>query len=105
MTSAVAAGLCSGGSGMRSLKYPTVTDEALAYGLYFLRHLSFAGSLLENPYLASVGLSEGFLEQRLRRLPGLSFSRMGELQDFGWHYPDLKSWAMHTLDVEWEGQT
>jgi hypothetical protein len=102
MTCATTAGLCSDNPGTRRLVYPKVTDEALAYWLYFLRYLSFEGSLLNNPYLASVGLSESFLEQRLLRLPGLSFKRMGDLQDMGWQYPDLKSWAIHCLGLNWE---
>jgi hypothetical protein len=104
LTSAAAAGLCAGGTGARRLFSPKVTDEALAYLLYMLRHLSFAGSLLENPYVASVGLAEGILEQRLRRLPGLSFHRMGELCDFGWQHADLKAWAMHGLGLPWEDE-
>lgn len=102
MASAADAGLCTDNPGTRSLQYPKVTDEALAYWLYFLRHLSFEGSILENSYLASVGLSEGFLEQRLRRSPGLAFTRMGELYDFGWQYPDLKAWAIGTLGITWQ---
>lgn len=102
IASATDAGLCSENVGTRSLKYPKVTDEALAYWLYLLRGLSFKGSLLENPYLASVGLSESFLEQRLRRLPGLSFNRMNDLHDFNWEHPDLKSWTVHELGLDWE---
>jgi len=104
ITSAASAGLCSEMPKSRSLKYPKITDEALAYWLYFLRHLSFTGSLLNNPYLASVGLSEGFLEQRLRRLPGLSFNRMGDLYEVDWQYPDLKAWAVHELGLRWEDE-
>lgn len=111
IATAAAAGLCSENSGMRSLKYPKVTDEALAYWLYFLRDLYFEGSLLSNPYFNSVGLFDSFLEQRLSRLPGLSFTRMGDLYDFGWHYIDLKSWAMQILsgrdyanEAKWEEQ-
>lgn len=99
IASATAAGLCSDNPGKRDLKYPKVTDEALIYWLYFLRGLSFKGSMLENPYLASVGLSEGFLEQRLRRLLGVSFSRMGELHEFSWEFLDLKAWATDALGL------
>lgn len=102
IASSAAAGLCADNPGIRSLKYPKVTDEALVYWLYFLRNLSFKGSILDNPYFASVGLSEAFLEQRLRRLPDLSFNRMGELHDFGWYYADLKSWAIQALGLKWE---
>ena len=79
ITSSAAAGLCTDNPGIRRLKYPQVTDEALTYWLYFLRHLCFQGSILDNPYLASVGLSEGELEQRLRRLPGLGAIRSTEI--------------------------
>ncbi|MBR8839457.1 MAG: DUF1819 family protein [Stigonema ocellatum SAG 48.90 = DSM 106950] len=96
------AGLCSENSGKRQLKYPKVTDEALAYWLYFLHHLSFTGTLINNPYFHSVGLNESFLEQRLRNLPGISFNRMGELYDFGWQYADLKSWTREFLGLKWE---
>ncbi|MFM2315032.1 MAG: hypothetical protein RLZZ04_4308 [Cyanobacteriota bacterium] len=71
ITCASNAGLCSDKSGTRQLIYPQVTDEALTYWLYFLRHLSFAGSLWTNPYFASVGLSGRLLEQRLNRLQDL----------------------------------
>lgn len=97
IAAAARAGLCSDKSGVRPLSYPRVTDDALTYWLYFLRHLTFSGSLLENPYFASVGLVEGFLEQRLRRLPGLRFQRMGELHEFGWQYPDLLTWGREGL--------
>ena len=56
-----------------------------------------------NPYLKSVGLSEGVLEQRLRNLPGLAFNRMGNLQDFNWSYDDLESWATNALSLNMEG--
>jgi hypothetical protein len=104
LTAASSAGLCTSGSGSRSLSYPKVTDEALSYWLYFLRHLTFEGTLLENPYFASVGLTEGFLEQRLRRLSSLAFNRMGDLYDFGWKYPDLRSWATQQLAIAGEGE-
>lgn len=98
MTAAAAAGLCAGGVGSRTLSYPQISDEALTYWLYFLRYLDFEGTLGSNPYFASVGLSEGFLEQRLRKLSDISFTRMAELHDFGWAYTDLKTWALARLE-------
>ncbi|NJL10401.1 MAG: hypothetical protein HC908_10150 [Calothrix sp. SM1_7_51] len=100
-----AAGLCTENSGARNLKFPKVTDEALAYWVLFSAPiLSFSRSILDNPYFNSVGLDDTFLEQRLRRLPGIAFNRMGELYDFGWHYPDLKTWAIQTLGIKWEDE-
>ena len=100
LTTAAAAGLCSSGTGSRTIAYPKVTDEALGYWLYFLRHLAFVGSLIENPYLRSVGLIDSSLEQRVRQLPGFAFSSMNDLYDFGWQYSDLSSWAVGVLGSE-----
>ncbi len=102
ITSAAEAGLCSSKPGIRNLTYPQVNRYGLAYLLYLLRHVSFEGSLLENPYLVSVGLSEGLLEQRLRHIPGLAFNHMGDLRDFEWHYNDLESWATNVLSLTME---
>ena len=97
ITCATTAGLCSEGIGSRQLQYPKVTDEALSYWLYFLRYLSFEGSLFSNPYWRSLGLRDEMLEKRFRRLGSLQFQRMGELEDFGWQYPDL--WAMAQAEL------
>lgn len=93
LSTASEAGLCSSNPGKREILFPTVPDEALGYLMYLLRGVSFQGSLLDNPYIASVALTEGFLDQRLSRLPSMRFARQGELHDFGWTYPDLGAWA------------
>jgi hypothetical protein len=61
--------------------------------MYLLRGVRFEGTLLENPYLASVGLQGGFLEDRLRGLSALRFRRQGDLVDFGWQYGGIEEWA------------
>ncbi len=99
ITCATAAGLCENTSGARVLTYPKVTDAALTYWLYFLKDLRFTGTLLTNPYFASVGLSEEFLELRLRQLSGIKFSRMGELREFDWQYANLEGWAEGELGI------
>ena len=104
ITCASAAGLCESIPGIKpgtkTLTYPKVTDAALAYWLYFLRGLRFEGTMLSNPYLSSVGLSDVFLEQRLRQLPGIGFSRMAELHEFDWQYADIWQWAAGELGLE-----
>ncbi|MCZ7420580.1 hypothetical protein O7605_13750 [Verrucosispora sp. WMMA2121] len=77
----------------RPLGVPRVPDEALEYLLYLLRETEFEGSMLDNPYLRSVGLEGAILDERLRRLPGLAFKRQGDLVDFGWKYHNLRMWA------------
>jgi hypothetical protein len=97
LSSALGAGLLGSNRDPRSLLFPRVTDDALSYLVYLLKDVRFAGTLLENPYLASVGLSGGGLEDRLRALPALGFRRQGDLVDFGWRYEGLGDWATDRL--------
>lgn len=99
IAAAASAGLCSDKMGKRNLLYPQVSDRAVEYWLYFLRALTFEGTLLDNPYWRSVGLTGSLLETRLQRLPNIDFRRMGELIDFGWQCIDLNDWALR-LDRE-----
>jgi hypothetical protein len=97
LSAASEAGVISPKRDPRALLLPKVPDIALAYLLHLLRGLRFAGTLTENPYLASVGLVEGFLDQRLRALPGISFRRMAQLTEFEWEAPTLTAWAAAAL--------
>lgn len=97
LSSAFSAGLLTSNHDPRPLRLPRVPDEALEYLLYLLRETDFEGSLLDNPYLRSVGLDDTFLTDRLRQLPSLSFKRQGDLIDLDWRYPDLKQWADNRL--------
>lgn len=97
LTSAHSAGLVTSKRDPRPLAFPRVPAEALEYMLYLLRGVEFEGSLLENPYLASVGLDGWILEDRLRTLPSLEYKRQGNLVDFGWRHADLRSWARARL--------
>jgi hypothetical protein len=87
------AGLVTSTRDPRPLAFPRVDDLALTYAVYLLRGVDFAGTLLDNPYLRSVGLEGATLEERLRKLQALGFQRQGDLLDFGWRYPDLPAWA------------
>lgn len=99
LSAAFAAGLVATNRDPRPLATPRVPDEALEYLLYLLRGIAFEGSLLDNPYTASVGLQGRALEERLAALPALRFSRQGDLIDFGWHFSDLAAWADARLRV------
>lgn len=95
--SARAAGLVASSRDPRPLRVPRVSDAALTYAMYLLRQVDFAGTLLDNPYLRSVGLDGGALADRLRALPDLRFGRSGSATDFGWRHADLESWAAATV--------
>lgn len=97
LSAASEAGLVSGKRDPRKLLFPKVPDTALTYLLYLLRSVRFEGTLTDNPYLASVGLTNGFLEQRLRALPALTYRRMAHLTEFDWEYPSLAAWAKASL--------
>lgn len=93
LSSAYPAGLLGGNRDPRAIVLPRVRDDALAYLMYFLRGADFEGSLLDNPYTASVGLDGRLLEERLADLPGLTLRRQGDLLDFAWAWPDLAVWG------------
>ncbi len=100
LTAALAAGLVSGRRDPRQVVFPRISDDALTYLLYLLRCVNFAGSLLDNPYVRSVGLEGSVLDDRLRGLSSLDFRRTGDLVEFGWVYPDLQRWAEAELIAE-----
>ena len=81
----------------RELLFPKVPDLAIAYLLHLLRGVRFEGTLTENAYVASVGLGDGFLDQRLRAIPGITLRRMGRLIEFDWARPTLTAWAEASL--------
>lgn len=97
LSAASEAGVISAKRDPRVLLMPRVPDLALTYLMHLLREIRFTGTLTENSYLASVGLVEGFLDQRLRALPGITFRRMAHLTEFEWEAPTLAAWAEAAL--------
>jgi hypothetical protein len=94
LSTALEVGLVEGRRDPRPLAFPRVDDDALAYLLRWLRTVETAGTVLANPYLASVGLEGAALEQRLRALPGLAYRRAGDVIELEWTEPDLQRWAI-----------
>lgn len=97
LSAAHAAGLVATTRDPRPLALPRVPDDALAYLLHLLRETAFEGTLLDNPYLRSVGLAGAPLEDRLRGLPALRFLRQGDLVDLGFVHDGLAAWAAATV--------
>ncbi len=87
------AGLCSPKRDPRVALVPAVPDEALTYLLYWLRGVSFEGSLWDNPYLRSVGVVAENLAERLRGNGAVSFRRISDVGELEWAYPSLARWA------------
>lgn len=97
MACATEAGLCEGSAATRPLKLPRVSDLALGYLLHLLREVKFAGTLRENPYLASVEIDGSEWDERLRRMPGVEYRRAGDVLELQWSCPDLAAWAAEAL--------
>jgi len=99
MTSAMTAGLLESNRDPRSIAFPRVSDTVIAYWMYLLREVEYVGSLLKNPYVASLGFELETLVGRLRTIPSLGFKRQGDLLHFGWQYENLLQWAEGELSL------
>lgn len=93
MAAAAEAGIVGSRVDPRPLRAPRVPDDALLYLLHLLRGVDFVGTLLENPYLASVGLTGDVLASRLRTLPGVRYARQGTVIDLAFHHDSLAAWS------------
>lgn len=93
LSAAHEAGLVLSNRDPRPLGLPTVPDAALAYLLHLLRGLRFEGTILDNPYLGSVGLTGDHLAARLRALPEVAVQRLGGVVELSWRHADLLAWA------------
>ena len=99
MTSALSAGLLGSNRDPRPIRFPRVSDTALTYLVYLLRDVEFAGTILENPYIASTGVDTDAFISRLRSLPALRFQRQGDFLDFAWQYDGLENWAKQSAPL------
>lgn len=87
LSTATEAGLVSGKRDTRTLESPKIPDRALSYLLYLLRETRFKGTLVANPYLASVGIDD--VHARVRAgVPGIA---MGD--DLIWASPNLAAFG------------
>jgi len=104
LSCAYAAGLVTTRRDPRPVAYARVPDDALGYVLHLLRDLRYDGTIEDNPYLRSVGLSGSTLQARLRGLSSLAYQRTGDVTEFGWRHPTLTAWAeAEVLDEPGEG--
>lgn len=94
LSCAAAAGLLQGKRDPRALVYPRVPDDALTYILHMLRAVDVRGTLIQNPYLASIGIEHGMLADRLRTLDAVDhYHRVGDVYDIEWHHESLRDWS------------
>jgi len=97
LSAAHRAGLIEGNRDPRPLTTPRVPPVALGYLLYLLRDVRFSGDFHDNPYLRSVGLEGGLVDDKMRQIDGLTYRRIGNLVDITWEYENLGQWA-HAIE-------
>lgn len=97
LSCSLAAGLLGGNRDPREAVMPRVPDELLSYLLYLLRDTSFEGTLIANPYLSSLGVVGGVVDDRFHALSSIDYRRVGSTFEIGWRYPDLAAWARAEL--------
>ena len=91
--SAEQAGLLVSKDDTAELQTMRVDDVSLTYLMYLLRFTRFDGTLLQNPYVASLGLDADEVFARLRRISAVGLLRQSGLQEFNWQYDSLEDWA------------
>ncbi len=87
------AGLVSPSPDPRVLLVPRVPGDALVYLLFLLREIRFDGSLVDNPYLRSLGITDSVLDHHLRGAASVALRRAGNLWEFDWHHENLLRWS------------
>lgn len=87
------AGFLITGADTAELQTIRVDDISLTYLMYLLRTTKFEGTLLQNPYIASLGLDTDELHSRLRRIPSVGLQRQSGLKEFNWQHESLEAWA------------
>jgi hypothetical protein len=97
LSTAFEAGLVSGRRDPRSLGTVSVPDVVLGYVLYLLRSTTIEGTLTDNPYLRSLGISSASFVVSTARVPGIRVAQLGGAVDVTWLEPSLMDYGMQTL--------
>ena len=90
-------GLLQGMKGKMPLMVPRVEDDALRYLLHLLRAVEIDASLLDNPYLRSMGLTGSVLADRLRTFSDVGYSHQAGVVHLNFRHESLRSWAHATV--------
>jgi hypothetical protein len=97
LSTAMDAGLVSGRRDPRKPTLPAVPDAIVGYVLYLLRGISFEGTLSENPYLRSLGVTDDGFASVVARVPGIRFAGLGNVGEVSWLEPGLMAWGLGVL--------
>lgn len=97
LATALDAGLVDGRRDPRKLTLSPVPEVILGYALYLLRDVRIEGSLTENPYLRSLGVTPEMLRLLAPRIPGVRFAALGGVTELSWLEPGLRAFGRRYL--------
>ncbi|MGK3963927.1 DUF1819 domain-containing protein [Sorangium sp. So ce1667] len=97
LATALDVGLVSGRRDPRKLPSIPVPDVILGYVLYLLRGVRIDGSLTDNPYLCSLGVTKATFHSFAARIPGIRFAELGGVIDLAWLEPSLTAWGLRYI--------
>lgn len=90
-------GLVAGRRDPRKIAVPQVPDVAIGYALYLVREVTIEGSLLDNPYLRSLGITQETFRAFAPRIPGVHFVELGGATELSFDAPSLRAWAANAF--------
>lgn len=97
LATAFEAGLLSERRDPRPLTSVVVPEVVVGYTLYLLRTVTFEGSLTDNVYLRSMGVSADSFRFIAARVPGIRFAELGGVVELTFAEPDLLAWGQKHL--------
>jgi hypothetical protein len=81
----------------RPLVVPFVPEVVLGYVLYLLREVRFEGTLVDNPYLRSLGVEGDAPSVALARVPGVRLAELGGARELTFLQPSLLAYGLQNL--------
>jgi hypothetical protein len=81
----------------RQLPHPIVPAVVVGYALYLVRGVRIEGSLTENAYLRSLGLTTDSLGRISGTIPGVRIAELGGLAEITFQEPTLTAWGLRYL--------
>lgn len=81
----------------RGLPHPIAPEVIVGYLLYLLRGIDIEGSLTENPYLRSLGLTTQSLGRLSSRIPGVRIDELAGVAEVTFELPTLKAFGLRYL--------
>lgn len=97
LATALDVGLVRGRRDPRQLPHPIVPPTIVAYALYVLAGTRIEGTLTENPYLRSLGLTTESLGRISASLPGVRVAELGGVAEVTFQEPSLMAWGLRYL--------